>query len=131
LRSGWGRSPQTRGRAGGIHCALPSYQGAAIAKRRCLAARIKHDGFRVIARKDGDRVRLYSRPGNDLTYRFALIVEGLARLRSDMMEEFPDRPKGMHWRTYHRLRRTYDIAEARSNMGLMHFVDRLQRRVRG
>jgi len=28
---------------------------------------IKHDGFRVIARKDGDRVRLYSRPGNDLT----------------------------------------------------------------
>ena len=23
---------------------------------------IKHDGFRVIARKDGDRVRLYSRP---------------------------------------------------------------------
>jgi ATP-dependent DNA ligase len=44
---------------------------------------IKHDGFRVIARKVGERVRLYSRPGNDLTYRFALIVEGLARLRSD------------------------------------------------
>jgi ATP-dependent DNA ligase len=43
---------------------------------------IKHDGFRVIARKDGDRVRLYSRPGNDLTYRFPLIVEALARLRS-------------------------------------------------
>jgi bifunctional non-homologous end joining protein LigD len=43
---------------------------------------IKHDGFRVIARKEGDRVRLYSRPGNDLTYRFALIVESLARLRS-------------------------------------------------
>jgi bifunctional non-homologous end joining protein LigD len=31
---------------------------------------IKHDGFRVIARKDGDRVRLYSRPGNDLTGAF-------------------------------------------------------------
>src|SRR5258706_15061722 len=43
---------------------------------------IKHDGFRVIARKDGARVRLYSRPGNDLTYRFPLIVEALARLRS-------------------------------------------------
>jgi ATP-dependent DNA ligase len=27
---------------------------------------IKHDGFRVIARKDGKRVKLYSRPGNDL-----------------------------------------------------------------
>jgi ATP-dependent DNA ligase len=24
---------------------------------------IKHDGFRVIARKQGNRVRLYSRPG--------------------------------------------------------------------
>jgi hypothetical protein len=43
---------------------------------------IKHDGFRVIARKHGDRVRLYSRPGNDLTRRFPLIVETLARLRS-------------------------------------------------
>jgi bifunctional non-homologous end joining protein LigD len=43
---------------------------------------IKHDGFRVIARKDGDRVRLYSRPGNDMTRRFPLIVEALFRLRS-------------------------------------------------
>jgi ATP-dependent DNA ligase len=43
---------------------------------------IKHDGFRVIARKNGTQVRLYSRPGNDLTYRFPLIVETLARLRS-------------------------------------------------
>jgi ATP-dependent DNA ligase len=36
---------------------------------------IKHDGFRVIARKNGVKVRLYSRPGNDLTYRFPLIAE--------------------------------------------------------
>jgi hypothetical protein len=43
---------------------------------------IKHDGFRVIARKQDARVRLYSRPGNDLTERFPLIVEALARLRS-------------------------------------------------
>jgi hypothetical protein len=35
---------------------------------------IKHDGFRIIARKDGDRVRLYSRPGNDFTRRFPLIA---------------------------------------------------------
>jgi bifunctional non-homologous end joining protein LigD len=38
--------------------------------------------LRVIAGKDGNRVRLYSRPGNDLTKRFPLIVESLARLRS-------------------------------------------------
>jgi bifunctional non-homologous end joining protein LigD len=43
---------------------------------------IKWDGFRVIARKNGKRVRLYSRPGNDLTWRFPLIVEALAKLRS-------------------------------------------------
>ena len=43
---------------------------------------IKHDGFRIIARKTGAQVRLYSRPGNDLTDRFPLIVETLARLRS-------------------------------------------------
>src|SRR5260370_29975593 len=43
---------------------------------------IKHDGFRVIARKDGDRVRLYSRPGNDMTRRFPLIAEALTGLRS-------------------------------------------------
>ena len=42
---------------------------------------IKHDGFRVIGRKDGDRVRLYSRPGNDLTRRFPTIVAALAGLR--------------------------------------------------
>jgi bifunctional non-homologous end joining protein LigD len=43
---------------------------------------IKHDGFRIIARKNDAQVKLYSRPGNDLTYRFPLIVETLARLRS-------------------------------------------------
>jgi bifunctional non-homologous end joining protein LigD len=41
---------------------------------------IKHDGFRVIARKNGQQVKLYSRPGNDLTPRFPLIAEALARL---------------------------------------------------
>jgi bifunctional non-homologous end joining protein LigD len=47
---------------------------------------IKHDGFRIIARKESDRVRLYSRPGNDLTYRFPLIVEALTRLRSRIID---------------------------------------------
>ena len=46
---------------------------------------IKHDGFRVIARKNGNRVKLYSRPGNDLTARFPLIVEALARLRARIL----------------------------------------------
>jgi bifunctional non-homologous end joining protein LigD len=43
---------------------------------------IKHDGFRIVARKNGAQVRLYSRPGNDLTGRFPLIVETLKNLRT-------------------------------------------------
>ena len=44
-------------------------------------------------------------------------------------EEFPDKPKGMHWRTYDRLCRVHDAAEERSTIGLMHFA--LGRRTSG
>ena len=43
---------------------------------------IKHDAFKIIGRKTDRRVRLYSRPRNDLTYRFPLIVEAFARLHA-------------------------------------------------
>jgi bifunctional non-homologous end joining protein LigD len=43
---------------------------------------IKHDGFRVLARRDSNRVQLYSRHGNDLTQRFPLIIEALSRLHA-------------------------------------------------
>jgi ATP-dependent DNA ligase len=43
---------------------------------------IKHDGFRIIARKDGSRVRLFTRNGHDFSHRFALIADAVARLRS-------------------------------------------------
>ena len=43
---------------------------------------IKHDGSGIIARKNGAQVKLYSRPRNDLTCRFPLIVETLANLRT-------------------------------------------------
>jgi bifunctional non-homologous end joining protein LigD len=39
---------------------------------------IKHDGFRIIARKDSRRIRLYDRGGNDLAQRFPLIVAAMA-----------------------------------------------------
>ena len=47
---------------------------------------------------------------------------------ANMLEEFPDKPKGMHWRTYERWRHVHDLAEERSNRGLMGFVERLGRR---
>ena len=47
--------------------ALPAHQAPQPPTGDAWLHEIKHDGFRVIARKDGERVRLYSRPGNDLT----------------------------------------------------------------
>jgi len=41
---------------------------------------IKHDGFRMIAQKREDRVKLYSRHGTDMTKRFPLIVDAVMRL---------------------------------------------------
>ena len=46
----------------------------------------------------------------------------------NMREAFPDKPKGMHWRTYDRLRRMHDVAEGRSAVDLMRLVERLERR---
>ena len=43
---------------------------------------IQHDGIRVIALKDENVVRLYSRSGNDITRRFPLIVDALIRVRA-------------------------------------------------
>jgi bifunctional non-homologous end joining protein LigD len=65
-----------------LHPALPAHESPQPPTGQAWLHEIKHDGFRVIARKDGTRIKLYSRPGNDLTYRFTLIVEALARLRS-------------------------------------------------
>jgi bifunctional non-homologous end joining protein LigD len=41
---------------------------------------IKHDGFRIMARRDGAGVRLFTRNGHDFTARFPLAVGALAAL---------------------------------------------------
>src|SRR5215216_6676376 len=42
---------------------------------------IKHDGYRLIVRRDGKRVRLFTRRGYDWTKRFGWIVEAVSRLK--------------------------------------------------
>ena len=42
---------------------------------------IKHDGYRMIARRTGDRVRLYTRRGFNWADRYPRIVEALRSLR--------------------------------------------------
>jgi bifunctional non-homologous end joining protein LigD len=41
---------------------------------------IKHDGFRIVAQKDGERIRLITRNGYDFTDRYGLIVEAIRGL---------------------------------------------------
>jgi bifunctional non-homologous end joining protein LigD len=41
---------------------------------------IKHDGFRILARRAGSKVKLISRNGHDLTYRFPLVADAMAKL---------------------------------------------------
>src|SRR5262245_34402946 len=42
---------------------------------------IKHDGFRLMAWRDGERVRLFTRNGHDWRARFPLIVAATIALR--------------------------------------------------
>jgi bifunctional non-homologous end joining protein LigD len=39
---------------------------------------IKHDGFRILARREGDRIRLFTRNGYDFTVRFQKIALAVA-----------------------------------------------------
>jgi bifunctional non-homologous end joining protein LigD len=41
---------------------------------------IKHDGYRLMVRRDGARVRCFTRNGHDWADRFSAIVEGAARV---------------------------------------------------
>ena len=41
---------------------------------------IKHDGYRLIVRRDGPTVRLFTRRGYDWTARYPLIAAAAARL---------------------------------------------------
>ncbi|MET4418310.1 RNA ligase family protein [Bradyrhizobium sp. RT3a] len=43
---------------------------------------IKHDGYRLIVQRDGDRVRLFTRNGHDWTDRYPRIVEAALNLRT-------------------------------------------------
>jgi bifunctional non-homologous end joining protein LigD len=41
---------------------------------------IKHDGFRIMARRDGAGIRLITRHGNDFTNRFPIIIAAVTAL---------------------------------------------------
>src|SRR4051812_29871225 len=41
---------------------------------------IKHDGYRIIARRDGDALRLLTQDGDDLSERFPMMTDALQGL---------------------------------------------------
>src|SRR5262245_2288498 len=43
---------------------------------------IKHDGYRLLVRKSGERVRIFTRRGADWTKRFPLIVEAANKIKA-------------------------------------------------
>ena len=43
---------------------------------------IKHDGYRLMVRRDGSRVRCFTRRGNDWPDRFPSIVDAASRIRA-------------------------------------------------
>ena len=61
---------------------------------------IKHDGFRILARRDSAGVRLITRNGNDFTSRFPLAVDAVTRLpaHSFLLDGKPLSPTSAVWR---------------------------------
>jgi bifunctional non-homologous end joining protein LigD len=73
------RAPTSAHPAGFIEPCLPT-PASTVPDGPHWAYEIKHDGFRFIARRDGDRVRVFSRHGRDWTDRVPLIAEALLAL---------------------------------------------------
>jgi len=48
---------------------------------------------------------------------------------ANMMEPFPEKPKGMHWSTYERLWRQHHVAEMEQLAGMREWLDRLEEKV--
>jgi bifunctional non-homologous end joining protein LigD len=71
--------PRIRRPSGNIELCLPRPAKAPPTGRDWIHE-IKHDGFRILARRDGPKVRLISRNGHDLTYRFPLAAAAVAAL---------------------------------------------------
>ena len=52
---------------------------------------IKHDGYRLMVRRDGARVRCFTRNGHDWADRFPAIVDAALRIKAHVV---PDRRRG-------------------------------------
>src|SRR5262249_59917213 len=65
-----------------LHSAGPSLPRREPADRRRLVHEIKHDGYRMMVRRDASGVRLLTRNGKDWAGRFPTIVQAAAGLKA-------------------------------------------------
>jgi bifunctional non-homologous end joining protein LigD len=75
----WLLTPLPNGYLSAIEPCLPSSAKAPPSGNGWLHV-IKHDGFRILARRDSAGVRLFTRNGHDFTYRFPLAAAAVAAL---------------------------------------------------
>ena len=75
----WRSSSPARHPPGFVEPCLPTL-GHAVPSGPQWVHEIKHDGYRFICRREGNRVRVFSRRGNDYTDRVPRIVDTFARL---------------------------------------------------
>ncbi len=99
----WGPPSKIRKSPGFIEPCIPTLAKAPPAGEGWLHE-IKHDGYRVIVRRAGKRVRVYTRRGYDWTEHFPLIVEAVGGLRSDHLDGEADvRARLQAWAGRHSL----------------------------
>jgi bifunctional non-homologous end joining protein LigD len=75
----WRSSSPSRHPPGFVEPCLPTL-GHAVPSGPQWVHEIKHDGYRFICRMEGNRIRVFSRRGNDYTDRVPRIVDTFARL---------------------------------------------------
>jgi bifunctional non-homologous end joining protein LigD len=76
----WRSSAPTRRPPGFVEPCLPTV-GETVPSGSQWVHEIKHDGFRFICRRDGNRVRVFSRNGNDYADRVPRIADALWAVR--------------------------------------------------
>jgi ATP-dependent DNA ligase len=73
---------------------------------------VKHDGFRLCARADAGRARIWTRPGNNRTRDFAAIAAGLAQLGDVILDGEAVCQRGDGHSDFHALRSADGCARA-------------------
>jgi hypothetical protein len=61
---------------------VPAVEGGPTTSGRLWVHEIKHDGYRLMVRRDGARVRCFTRNGHDWVDRFPAIVDAALRIKA-------------------------------------------------